>query len=123
MLGLLSGEGSLYQKATPASPSRCAKRPGSTLLPASLVEAMALGPNVPGSLCRVPRLGLSAAVHCDANAGHSEQTFAPSRRPVAKDAQIRIWQLTLSRPAMAAPMPSGSLAARSSSHKPPMINS
>jgi len=35
----------------------------------------------------VPRLGLSAAVHCDANAGHSEQTSAPSRRPVAKDAR------------------------------------
>lgn len=88
MLGLLSGEGSLYQKATTGL--------AQSLREAAWKHALAGEPESkpwpwdqtsPAVYAEVPRLGLSAAVHCDANAGHSEQTFAPSRRPVAKDAQ------------------------------------
>jgi hypothetical protein len=88
MLGLLPGEESLYQKAK-------------TGLAQSLREAAwkhALGGEPeskpwpwdqasPAVYAGVPRLGLSAAVHCDANAAQPEQTFEPSRRPIAKDAR------------------------------------
>src|SRR6478609_4460489 len=84
MLGLLSGEGSLYQKATTGL--------AQSLREATWKHALAGEPESkpwpwdqasPAVFAAVPRLGLSAAVHCDTNSEHSEQTS----EPIAKDAR------------------------------------
>jgi hypothetical protein len=88
MLGLLPGEESLYQKAKTGL--------AQSLRQAAWKHALAgeheskpwpWDQASPAVYAVVPRLGLSAAVHCDANAEHSEQTSEPSRRPIAKDAR------------------------------------
>ena len=88
MLGLLPGEESLYQKAKTGL--------AQSLRQAAWKHALAGEPESkpwpwdqasPAVYAVVPRLGLSASVHCDANAEHSEQTSEPSRRPIAKDAR------------------------------------
>ena len=70
-----------------ALPSRCVKRPGRTPLPASLEpKPWPWDQATPAVNSVVPRLGLSAAIHCD-DAKAPGQMSEPSRKPVGIDAR------------------------------------
>ena len=86
-LGLLPGEESLYQKAKTGL--------AQSLRQAAWTHALAGEPQpkpwpwdqaTPAVNSVVPRLGLSAAIHCD-DAKTSEQTSEPARKPVGIDAR------------------------------------
>jgi hypothetical protein len=87
-LGLLPGEESLYQKAKTGL--------AQSLRQAAWTHALAGEPQakpwpwdqaIPAVNSVVPRLGLSAAIHCDEDVKTSEQISKPAPKPVGIDAR------------------------------------